>query len=381
MLDNITYLLTASAKNNIKEFELLFILILNPVLNFFLNILSSKITEIFQFRIRSAWIWLLSIITCLLLAYTVTLDKEYKNLSDIILFSIGFLLFIFIFDCIYLLIYNRKHKEINLNNSELQAQVNKLNKQINNLNKQINVLKAKIEELKNEANKNLSKDVITKREVFSYRFKQFPNNFISLVTGDIRDIDFIDAWVNSENTNMQMSRYYELSISGIIRYLGAEKDQNNHVTDDIIQNELTSLLNGASYVQPGTVIMTGAGKLEKTQNVRKIFHVASVQGQAGSGYKPIPNIERCVRNVLKKVDNLQDINTILFPIMGTGQAKGNINEISEQLIDSAINYISCNSKTKVKNIYFLIRRKSILKVCRKILDRHSDLKIETGNTD
>jgi len=40
-----------------------------------------------------------------------------------------------------------------------------------------------------------------------------------MITGDIQNIKEIDVWVNSENTNMQMARHFERSISAIIRYL------------------------------------------------------------------------------------------------------------------------------------------------------------------
>ena len=349
----------------LKDFEILLILLLNPILNFLLNILSSKLTETYNFRIRSAWIWLLSIIICLSLAYTVTLDKEYENLSNILLLSIGFIFLIFIFDCIYLLIYNKENKKNQIDKNKLQAEVNKLQAEIK-----------KLTENSSQLNKNTNQQVIPTRNIFNYKFKPFKNKYITLVTGDIRDIDFIDIWVNSENTNMQMSRYYELSISGIIRYLGAKKDKNNNVIEDIINNELSNSLNNALYVQPATVIITSAGKLEETHNVKKIFHVASVQGEVGVGYRPIYNIKRCVTNPLKEAEKVENISTILFPLIGTGQAKRNLEEISKKLIDSAINYINCYKNSKIRGIFFLVRTQSALKVCRKILNEYGELELQ-----
>ena len=70
-------------------------------------------------------------------------------------------------------------------------------------------------------------------------------------------------------------------------------------------------------VAPATVLSTGAGKLRKN-NVKWIFHVASVIGQPGEGYRPIERIERCVTNALARADadECRDdgLTSILFPI-------------------------------------------------------------------
>jgi hypothetical protein len=61
--------------------------------------------------------------------------------------------------------------------------------------------------------------------------------FITLFTGDIGALKAADIWVSSENTNMQMARFYDLSISGTVRYLGAKKE-SGIVIEDIIAQEL-----------------------------------------------------------------------------------------------------------------------------------------------
>jgi len=130
---------------------------------------------------------------------------------------------------------------------------------------------------------------IKKTDFYSYEIKDVPGKIVGIVTGDIQNIKDIDVWVNSENTNMQMARHYERSISGTIRYMGAKKDAAKRVVDDVIANELSEIV-GKSGVDPAVVIPTGAGELTKTNGVKKIFHAAAVRGQVGRGYVPIPDI-------------------------------------------------------------------------------------------
>jgi transcriptional regulator with XRE-family HTH domain len=50
------------------------------------------------------------------------------------------------------------------------------------------------------------------------------NRRIGIITGSIRHVRDADIGVNSENTDMQMSRFEEYTISAIIRYDGARRD-------------------------------------------------------------------------------------------------------------------------------------------------------------
>ena len=132
----------------------------------------------------------------------------------------------------------------------------------------------------------------------------------------------MDIWVNSENTNMQMARYFEGSLSGTIRYLGARRDEAGNVNDDVIGNELGRALGSYGSVQPGSVFVTGAGELERTHNVKRIFHVASVQGQFGRGYRQIDDVGCCVTRALEKADSAElasvDFRRSLFRSSGLG---------------------------------------------------------------
>jgi O-acetyl-ADP-ribose deacetylase (regulator of RNase III) len=213
--------------------------------------------------------------------------------------------------------------------------------------------------------------ILTESRFISYRLKSNKNKKIGIVTGDIRDVNQIDVWVNSENTNMQMSRFYESSISGIIRYAGAEKDSFGNVVKDLIADELRACMANEVSVQPGTVLVTSSGTLHQTNKVKKIFHVACVQGEVGSGYRPINDIGRCIKTCLEKLDfeisRDGESKSILFPLIGTGKAAGDLQDIACKLIQTAMSILE-NDNSKIHSIYFLTWTELELQVCKSIFD-------------
>jgi O-acetyl-ADP-ribose deacetylase (regulator of RNase III) len=230
-----------------------------------------------------------------------------------------------------------------------------------------------------EAQKQQVPTVLRETNTYEYELKEGQDRRIALITGDIRNVKVADIWVNSENTNMQMSRFYERSISAIIRYLGAKKDPiTGHVTEDVIANELAMVMGDNLYVQPAAVLVTGAGELQRTHNVKKIFHVASVQGQVGVGYKPIDHIDFCVSSALGKADSEEfkslGLKSILFPLMGAGTARGNLKEIAEKLIHAAISYLETTKNSTVECVYFLTWTDVELDTCKAILEESDKLK-------
>jgi O-acetyl-ADP-ribose deacetylase (regulator of RNase III) len=210
---------------------------------------------------------------------------------------------------------------------------------------------------------------LSKKETFIYQLKNVPGKQIGMITGDIQNIKEIDVWVNSENTNMQMARPFECSISAIIRYLGAKKDIAGRITNDVIADDLRALV-GTSDVPPGIVVPTGSGELQTSHKVKKIFHAAAVIGQPGRGYMPITDINECIRNSLKLVDSQDlenaEIHSILFPLMGTGTTRLSAMGIANLLIDTAVCYLEENPQSKVEKIYFLAYNEQDLELCKHI---------------
>jgi len=204
-----------------------------------------------------------------------------------------------------------------------------------------------------------------------YRLKSNRKKRICLLTGNIRDIRDIDVWVSSENTNMQMARFYDRSISGTVRYLGAKKDTAGNVTADTIALELSAKLGGNTSVQPATVLATESGELIRTHNVKKLLHVAAVQGQAGAGYRPIDRIHDCVTNTLSAIDSdLKEfgLKSVLLPLFGTGTGQGNLTQIVGPLLNSAVYYLEQNKHSRIELINFLCWFDTELSACKTVLD-------------
>jgi O-acetyl-ADP-ribose deacetylase (regulator of RNase III) len=231
-----------------------------------------------------------------------------------------------------------------------------------------------------QGSKSLPALPISASTKITYRLKTDRRFKVGLITGDIRDVHGIDVWVNSENTNMQMARFYESSISGIIRYCGARKDAVGYVKDDLIADELKRVMRTESHVQPGTVLVTSPGVLLQSNGVKKIFHVASVQGEVGYGYKPVSDIARCVKNCLNHANSNEfkgfGLSTMLFPLMGAGRAQGDLNETAQKLIQAAIAYQEHTKDSTMEEIYFLAWTNAELEICQRLLQGDNRLKIE-----
>ena len=190
-----------------------------------------------------------------------------------------------------------------------------------------------------------------------FELRNVPKKRIGIVTGDLRYVKGIDVWVNSENTNMQMARFFERSASSVIRYLGAKRDRAGAVAEDTVAEELAREMGTKQWVGAGTILMTSAGELEKSHGVKRIFHVAAVQGELGVGYAPVSDLGACVRNVLETADLPEcaevKIRSILIPLMGTGTGGASLTETVRLLINAAVGYFEHNPRSAVSAAHFL----------------------------
>ncbi|MBC8733455.1 macro domain-containing protein [Paraburkholderia sp. UCT2] len=220
---------------------------------------------------------------------------------------------------------------------------------------------------------------LTRTEIYNYGMHRAPGKKIGLITGDIRHIRMIDVWVNSENTNMQMARHHDRSISSVIRYCGAEK-KDGKIVADTVANELTQITGENANIPAGEIIVTGAGELTRSHGVKKIFHAAAVVGQPGKGYTPIANIGMCVRNALEKIDSEElrgtQLKSIVFPLMGTGTSRGDLEPKASELIDAAIAHLIAHQECTVERVYFLTRTEQDLEVCQRILQEADEVTID-----
>jgi O-acetyl-ADP-ribose deacetylase (regulator of RNase III) len=213
---------------------------------------------------------------------------------------------------------------------------------------------------------------IGKVEVFAFRLASRPDVTIALVTGNREAIKCADIWVNSENTEMQMDRFYGESTSATIRYLGAARHPvTGRVLEDTIGDALARAMGSEKQVAPATVIPTEAGALSSS-NVKAIFHVASVVGEPREGYRSIDRIEHCVTNSLALMDSAslrgQGLTSILFPILGTGPAGGDLKDHAARLFTAAVEYLEGTPDTIVRAVYFYVWSDMALEVCRQVVN-------------
>lgn len=213
---------------------------------------------------------------------------------------------------------------------------------------------------------------------FESRLKDNDEVAVGLITGDIQNITGVDVWVNSENTNMQMARPFENSISGVIRYLGAEKDENGQIKVDTLAKALEDKMGARASVDPATILVTTSGALLKSHKVKRIFHAAANYGQVGQGYIPIDHVARCVVNALKQCPEVGEdgkLRSILLPLMATRSRRGMVLEDRvKTVLNAAIDYLVRNPGCTFRRVYFLTYTDKEFEVCQDLLRADPRLK-------
>jgi len=215
-----------------------------------------------------------------------------------------------------------------------------------------------------------------------YEIKGKPGLVVGYKTGSLEYVKGVSVWVNSENTDMMMDRFIGRSISAKIRALGANKEDDN-IIEDTIQESLRGVIGERAHVKIGTVLVTESGMLRSTHQVRRIFHVAAVEGGLGAGVKADPNnLRACVENVLARADRENhgfwrllrktNLDSILFPMMGAGDGGVPIETVAEKIIPASINYFRTTPNPTLKEVYFLAFRLRDKSACDKILEDYCE---------
>jgi nudix-type nucleoside diphosphatase (YffH/AdpP family) len=225
-----------------------------------------------------------------------------------------------------------------------------------------------------------------------YAIKNKKGSFIGYKTGAIDRVKDVSLWVNSENTDMMMDRFLGRSVSASIRYLGANKDENDNVIEDTIEEALRSAVGRRAHVKIGTVLVTESGQLMTTHHVKRIFHVATVEGVgAGQGVKADPvKLELCVNKLLKKVDQENNrlwriwlgrsFDSILIPMFGAGDGGLSVEDVAQMIIPPAIEYFQHTDMPTLKEIYFLAYTGRGRSACDEVLQRFlsNDVLVRAG---
>jgi O-acetyl-ADP-ribose deacetylase (regulator of RNase III) len=212
---------------------------------------------------------------------------------------------------------------------------------------------------------------LSEQTCFRYSVTKSPGKEMGLITGDIQRVRNIDIWVNSENTNMQMARFYDRSLSSVIRYLGATRSRLGFIEKDVIADELKDIMGTTQAVPPATVLATASGNLWKTHGVKRVYHAASVIGEFGRGYLPIPNIADCVTRALElaETDTFEGepLRSILFSAMGAGTGQGDAEAVGSRLLEAALCYLEDCPHSMVRQVFFLVTRPSTLDIWQTVL--------------
>jgi O-acetyl-ADP-ribose deacetylase (regulator of RNase III) len=188
---------------------------------------------------------------------------------------------------------------------------------------------------------------------------------LGIYTGDIGQVRDVQVVVNSENTLMEMGRVYDPGVSAIIRARGADWDVGGKENNDDVYRALLAQTAGKT-IRPGDVFITDVWGALARQGVKRIAHVAAVEPRStnfGSGYREVANLGECVTNVLIEVARKGRYKSILFPLMGSGNARGNVSIIAETLIYAALAYLKATPASAFEEILFSTYTDLDLDVC------------------
>ncbi len=207
---------------------------------------------------------------------------------------------------------------------------------------------------------------------------------IVLRPGNLRHIRDVDVWVNPETTDMQMDRYSGGTVSSLIRYLGAEKYENDVIAEDTIANALVRAKRGVRNSNIGTVHVTTSGDLAKSHNVMRLFHVATVKSTPGiANYEESANPEEVQLATERALAKVQDENSgfmrkvytsVLLPMLGAGSKGLTVETAFPAILDGVLAFLSQHSRTRIEEIHLSAFTTNEAHVAFDILSEHPRLR-------
>lgn len=186
--------------------------------------------------------------------------------------------------------------------------------------------------------------------------KSTPKKFVGYISGDIRDVTDIEAWVNPLTSEMLLDKFSDRTISAVIRTRGAETFDNddNLIKTDLVGDALRAKMCERVQVHPGIVITTTPGQLASRNGVKKVVHVAIAHGPLGERPRTSMDIlGSCIDNVLTEIDRKLRLRSVLLPMIGTGPEGLPVNQVAPMLLDRVIRYFKDNPHTVIERVYLL----------------------------
>lgn len=161
---------------------------------------------------------------------------------------------------------------------------------------------------------------------------------ISLIEGDITEVE-VDAIVNAANNQLWMGG----GVAGAIKRKGGK----------IIEDEAVKL----GPIPIGEAVATSAGKLK----AKYVIHAAGMGADLRTDEE---KIKAATLNSLKRADELK-LESIAFPLIGTGVGGFPTKIAAEIMLSCIINYIG--GKTSLKDIIFVLFKKDALTTFDKVM--------------
>ena len=161
-----------------------------------------------------------------------------------------------------------------------------------------------------------------------------------------------DVWVNSENTFMEMARFWDRSVSAQIRKLGSVRRGalNDDSYKDALGLALAEKVGTRSQVPIGTVFMTRTDDASTLSSVNKVSHVAHLAAvtpnKVGDGFSSGGEVDKCVKSVFdgmrdeRKKQRGRGLHSVLFPLIGSGDGGAHAAFVAHQMVISLKHLIS-----------------------------------------
>ena len=210
---------------------------------------------------------------------------------------------------------------------------------------------------------------------------------IRLRRGDIKEINNVSIWVNSENSLMEMDQFVGKSISSRVRSLGAKQNENRELEIDLVGDALRREYYKRGAVKVRDILITTPGELRRPPyNVKELLHVASVEGKVGVEVKTkLEDVRPCVLAVLIKAEkrNLRKCTvmqssqrrSILLPMIGAGNGGLEFEKVFQKTVQAVISYVKKIPDTTLREIHLAVFKECEFVAAREYLDALNELRI------